>query len=326
MNPRRTLLLAVGGAALSAALPLRAQSQNRVWRIGLLQATDRQSNLDNLDAFRQGMQELGHAEGKTYVLEYRSAEGRTERFAELAAELARLKVDLIVTRGTPATQAARDTGIPVVMAAIGEAVGTAVVSSLAHPGGNVTGLSSFATELQAKRMEMFRELLPRAKRIAALFNMGNPSEPSQWAEAEKAGTLLGMQSRLLDVRAEEGLARAFDSAARWRADGLVAGIDSVFLANRKTIAGLAAKHRLPAMYISREFVEAGGLMSYGVSYPHLYFRSAEFVHKIFSGARPGDIPVQQPTKFELVINLKAAKALGITEPRALLLRADRVIE
>ena len=325
MNRRRALLFA-SGAALCAVLPARAQQSNRVWRIGMLQATDRESNLDNLEAFRQGMQELGYAEGRQYVVEYRSADGHTGRFAELAVDLARLRVDLIVTRGTPATQAARDTGIPVVMAAIGEALGTAVVSSLAHPGGNVTGLSSFATELQAKRMEIFRELLPRAKRIAALFNMSNPSEPPQWAEAEKACRVLGLDARLFDVRAAESLAPAIRAAAGWRADGVVAGIDAVFLANRRGIADLVARHRIPAMYISREFVEAGGLMSYGVSYPHLYYRAAGFVHKIISGTRPGDIPVQQPTKFELVINLKASKALGITVPRALLVRADRVFE
>jgi putative ABC transport system substrate-binding protein len=328
MNNRRKLLMALGAGALATPLACFAQPAGKAYRIGVLETTSLGLNAANFDAFRLGLRELGYAEGKNLVIEYLSAEGRGERFAELAAELVRLKVDVIVTRGTPAVVVASKAAgtIPVVMAAIGEPPGRGIVASLARPGGNVTGLSAFVTELTAKRLEMLKELAPRVTRVAALFNMGNPIFAGQWQETQSAAKSMGIRPQLLDVRTSEELAPAFDNAVKQHANGLVVGIDALTQANGKAIAGFAARHRLPAIYASREFVESGGLISYGVSYPDLYYRAARFVDKILKGARPAELPVEQPTKYELVINRRAAKALGLAIPQELLLRADEVIE
>jgi putative ABC transport system substrate-binding protein len=212
------------------------------------------------------------------------------------------------------------------MAAIGEPLGLGIVANLARPGGNVTGLSAFATELSGKRVELLREMLPGIKRIAALLNMGNPLFPPQWKEIETAARSLGIEPQLLDVRKSEDIGRLFDAAITSRADALVVGADGVTQANLQSITELATKHRLPTMYPSREFVDAGGLISYGVSYPHLYYRAAAFVDKIFRGAKPGDLPVEQPMRFELVINLKTAKQIGVTLSPNVVARADSVIK
>ena len=234
---------------------------------------------------------------------------------------------MLVTRWTPAALAAKNAAgsIPVVMAAIGDPLGLGIVANLAQPGGNVTGLSAFATELSWKRVEMLREMLPGIKRIAALLNMGNPLFPPQWEVTETAARSLGIEPQLLDVRKSEEIGPLFDAAIISRADALVVGADGVTQASLQSIIELATKHRLPTMCPSREFVDAGGLISYGVSYPHLYYRASAFVDKIFRGAKPGDLPVEQPTKLELVINLKTAKALGLTIPPLFLSRADEVI-
>jgi putative tryptophan/tyrosine transport system substrate-binding protein len=239
-----------------------------------------------------------------------------------------LQVDLILTRGMPAALAAKQaTGtIPVVMAASGDPVGTGIVASLARPGGNVTGLSAFVKKLQAKRVELHSEMVPGIARVAGLFNMSNPALPLEWTEAEMAARALGLQPQLLDVRTAEELGRAFAAAITQRADALVVGIDSLMHMNRRAIVDLAAKHRLPAIYAGREFVDAGGLIAYAVSYPDLYYRAAGFVNKIFKGTKPADLPVEQPIKFELVINLKTAYALGLTIPPSPLFRADEVIK
>jgi putative ABC transport system substrate-binding protein len=325
MSARRQMLL----LGLSALLPLpRARAQKlRVWRIGVLETTSMSLNAANFDSFRKGLRSLGYTEGQNLVFDYRSAEGRGERFAELANELVKSQVDLVVTRGTPALLAASKatTTIPIVMAAIGEAPGQGIVATLARPGGNVTGLSAFVTELTGKRIEALREAVPKLSRIASLLDMGNPISLAQWKETELATQSLGMQAQLLDVRKAEELEPAFLQAAKQRADGLIVGIDVFTQANRKTITELCAKHRLPAVYASNEFAEAGGLLSYGVSYPDLYYRAATMVHKILLGAKPGDLPVEQPTKYELVINRKAAASLGLTLPASLLLRADKVL-
>jgi putative ABC transport system substrate-binding protein len=233
-----------------------------------------------------------------------------------------------VTRGTPAISAAKNATktIPVVMAASGDPLGAGVVAGLARPGGNVTGLSAFVTELQAKRLELLRELVPRINRIAALLNMSIPAEPPQWEETKAAARTLAIEPQLLDVRKPEDLGRAFETAIRQRADALVVGINVLTQANRRPIADLATKHRLPAIYASREFVDAGGLVALGVSYPDLYRRAATYVDKILKGAKPADLPIEQPTKFELIINLKTAKALGLEVPPMLLARADEVID
>jgi putative ABC transport system substrate-binding protein len=313
---------------LAAPLTTDAQPPGKGYRIGMLETIPTAPNAANLDAFRHGLRELGYVEGHNLVIEYRSVDGRPERFPDLAMELVRLKVDLIVTRGTPAALAAKNaTGtIPVVMAAIGDPLETGIVASLARPGGNITGLSALVTDLQAKRLELLKELVPGAARIAALLNMSNPFNPPQWKETEMAAGSLGVQPQLLDVRKPEDVEPAFDAAITQRAEALVVGIEALIQANRQLIVDLAAKHRLPAIYASREFVDAGGLIAYGVSYPHLYYRAASFVHKIFTGTKPADLPVEQPIRFELVINLKTAKALGLTIPPSILFRADEVIK
>jgi len=328
MMSRRGGTLLVILAFLSLPFAVDAQQGHRVYRIGVLETVSPALNAANFDAFRHGLHALGYVEGQNLVIEYRSADGDASRFPAFATELVRLQVDVLVTRGTPAALAAKNaTGsIPIVMAAIGEPLGLGIVANLAQPGGNVTGLSAFATEISGKRVELLREMLPGIKRIAALLNMGNPLFPPQWKEIETAARSLGIEPQLLDVRKSEDIGRLFDAAIIARADALVVGPDGVTQANRQSITDLAMKHRLPTMYPSRSFVEASGLISYGVSYPHLYSRAAGFVDKIFRGAKPGDLPVEQPTKLELVINLKTAQALGLTIPPLLLFQADEVIQ
>jgi len=311
-----------------APLDAEAQQAGKIYRIGMLETTSMALNAANLDAFRQGLRELGYVEGRNFMIEYRSADGRRERFPELATELVRLKVDVILTRGTPAVMAAKNaTGtIPVVMAASGDPLLSGVVASLARPGGNVTGLSAIVVEVTGKRLQLLREVVPGVSRIASLLDMGNPNNALQWKETEIAAPSLGVQPQLLDVRKPGDFGGAFDAAIRQRAGAMVVGIDALTQANHRPIIDLAAKHRLPAIYATREFVDAGGLVAYGVSYPHLYHRAASFVDKILKGAKPADLPVEQPTKFELVINMKTAKALGLTIPQTVILQADQVIE
>ena len=322
---RRDFIIGIAGSAVTWPLAARAQS---AYRIGVLETTSAVLNAANFDALRQGLRQHGYVEGQNLVIEYRSADGRAERFPDLAAELVRLNVDLIVTRGTPAIFAAKNATktIPVVMAANGDPLGAGVVAGLARPDGNVTGLSAFVTELQAKRLELLREMVPRINRIAALLNMSSPAEPPQWEETKAAARTLAIEPQLLDVRKPEDLGRAFETAIRQRADALVVGINVLTQANRRPIADLATKHRMPAIYASREFVDAGGLVVLGVSYPDLYRRAATYVDKILKGAKPADLPIEQPTKFELIINLKTAKALGLEIPPTVLARADEVIE
>ena len=322
---RREFLGALAGG-LVAAQAAEAQQPGKVYHIGMLERTSAAINAANLDGFRQGLRDLGYVEGRNLVIEYRSADGHDERFPALATDLARQKPDLILARGTPAALAAKNATvtIPVVILGVGDPVGQGIVASLAHPGGNITGLSAVVTELYAKRVQLLRDLIPRAARIAALFNMSNPAIPPQWKEVEVAARSLALQPQLLDVRKPEDLAPAFDTAIRHRADVLVVGLETLTLTNQQIIVDLAAKHRLPAMYASTEF--AGGLVAYGVRYPDQYRLAASFADKIFKGAKPSALPVEQPTKFELVINLKTAKALGLTVPPSVLGRADEVIE
>ncbi|HEV7634127.1 MAG TPA: ABC transporter substrate-binding protein [Bradyrhizobium sp.] len=325
---RRKFIAFLGGAAVAAASAARAQQPAKSRRIGILETVSPSLNASNLEALRRGLRELGYVENQNYILEYRSADGEGGRFPALADELVRLGVDLIVTRGTPAARAAKGATetIPVVMAAIGEPLGMGVVASLARPGGNVTGLSAFVTELAGKRVELLKELRPGNSVAAFFHNMGNPVVPQQWEETTKAAQKLGIEVVLLDVRTRDDIPAAFDMAKARHVDTLLVGIDALIQEHGQLIADLAAKHRLAAIYPSREFVDAGGLMAYGVSYPDLYFRSATFIDRIFHGAKAGDLPVEQPTKLELVINLKAANALGLDVPPALLSRADQVIE
>jgi putative ABC transport system substrate-binding protein len=323
---RREFIGSLIGTAI--AWPVAASTQqpaSKLYRIGMLEPVSSAFNAANLNAFRKGLLELGYVEGKNYVIEYRSADGVAERFPHFAAELVSLKVDVIVTRGTPAVQAAKDvtTTIPIVMASSGDPVGMGLVASLAHPGGNITGLSSFSTDLQEKRVELVKELVAGISRFALLGNMANPVIPRQWEETKRAAGAFGLEADLLDVRSEADIGRAFETALGLRVDAVIVAVDR---ANLQLIVGLAARNRLPTLYGSREFVEAGGLISYGPTYPQLYFHAARLVDKIIKGAKPGDLPVEQPTKFELLINLKAAKALGLSIPPSIMVRADEVIE
>ena len=326
MLDRRTF---IGWTAGFLLVPLAVRAQQaaaKVYRIGILEAIPAAQNTANLDALRGGLRELGYVEGRNLIIEYRSADGKAERFPELASELLRLKVDLIVTRGTPAAKAAKNATetIPVIMATMGDP--RSIVASFARPGGNITGVTTFSTELTAKRIELLKELIPNLSRIALLHNMGNPAAPPEWEETRRAARVLGLQAELLDVRSRDELDRAFELAARHHVDALVVGADGLTQLSQQTIIDLAARHRLAATYPAREFVETGGLIAYAVNYPDLYFRFATFVDKILKGAKPGELPVEQPAKFELAINLKTARALGLAVPRSLLVRADAVIK
>jgi putative ABC transport system substrate-binding protein len=323
---RRAFLGGLVGAGFLAPLAARAQQPDRFFRIGMIERTSIAVNAVNVQSFRHGLRDLGYVEGEHFVIEYRSAEGQDQRCPGLVSELARLKVDLLVTRGTPAALAAKSGAgaIPVVIIGVGDPVGQRLVDSLAHPGGNVTGLSAAVTQIYPKRVQLLRELVPRATRLAALLNMSNPALPSQWREIEKAARSIDIEPLLLDVRKVEDLEPAFTTAVRQRVDAMIVGLDTLTQANQWIIVDLAAKYRLPAMYASTEF--ARGLVAYGVNYPEMYRRAAGFAHKIFRGAKPADLPVEEPTAFELVINLRTARSLGLTIPPSLLLRADYVVE
>ncbi len=311
---RRREFIALLGAAAAWPVGARAQQPAKRYRIGMLETISPALNAAQLDAFRNGLRELGYVEGQRYTIEYRSADGLADRFPDLAAELVRLGVDLIVARGTPAAIAAKNaTGtIPVVMASVGDPL--LVVDSLARPGRNVTGLSAFVNEMTSKRIELIKELIPAMSRIALFANMSNPVSPPQWEDTKTAARTLGIQAELLDVRSRDDVGRAFETAVGQRVDALLVAFDGLFQANTRMIAELAVRNRLPAIYVGREFIEAGGLMTYGVSFPHLYFRAATYADKIFKGAKPADLPVEQPTKFELIVNLKAAQGARADDP------------
>ncbi len=308
------------------AAPLAAEAQAKVYRIGVLDTTPSSVNAPNLDAFRNGLRQLGYVEGRHYVIEYRTPGEHTSRFPELAQELVRAKVDVILTRGTAATRAAQNASrtTPIVMFASGDPVGTGVVTGLASPGGNVTGLSSLSAEMSVKRVQLLKETIPGLKRIAAMIDLGM-GLVTLWRTTEDTARTMGLTAQLLDVRKAEDLEPAIVGAVNQGANALITGAGGVMQNNVGRIVELTAKHRLPAMFPYREFAEAGGLMSYGVSFPDLYGRAATYVDRIFKGAKPADLPIEQPSKFEFVINLKAAKRLGLTIPHAVLLRADEVI-
>ena len=324
MSTRREFITLLGGAA--AAWPVAARGQNRVWRLGALETTSQAMNSANYNILREALRDLGYVEGQNLVIEYRSADGRDERFPQLAAELVSMKVDLILTRGTPATVAARNASgtIPIVMTSTADPF--AVVGNIARPGGNVTGMASLLVDLASKRLALLAEVVPGLARAGILSNPDNPNYPRTRKNNEAAAQSLGIQLLLLDVRTPEDIAAAFVAAGRQQLDALSATTESVTQANRSLIAGLATQHRLPAVYGSREFVDAGGLIAYGVSYPDLYRRAAIFVDRIFKGAKPADLPIEQPTRFELIVNLKAARGIGLTIPETFLARADEVIE
>ncbi len=313
------LALTFALSLMLAPLPARAQHPAKVPRIGVLT-----TSASGYEPFRQGLRELGYLEGKNVAIEYRFAEGKLDRLPALAAELVRLKVDIVVAVGAPAVRAARKATetIPIVMAAA-DPVGQGFVASLARPGGNVTGLSSLTAGLVGKRFELLKEIIPKLSRVAVLWH---PDPTRNWKEIQLAAREQGLQLQSLEVRGREDLDGAFRAASRERAQALLALRSPTVVAERKRIAELAIQNRLPAIYDDRAHVEAHGLMSYGTNQADLHRRAATYVDKILKGAKPADLPVEQPTKFELVINMKTAKALGLTIPQTLLIRADQVIE
>ena len=327
---RRSFLIAVG-ALLAAPLAAEAQQAAKVARIGYL-SPNLAASPHLRDAFVQGLRDLGYVEGRNLVIEYRDAEGKLERFPALAAELVALKVDVILAEGgTLGPRVAKEatTTIPIVIAAAGDPVGSGLVTSLARPGGNVTGLAGIGSELVGKRLELLKQAVPRVDRVAVLRQpraLGERVAQDMLKAADVAARALGVQPQFIEARGPDEFARAFSEMTSARAGALILLPSAMFLREHRRLVDLAAKNRLPAMYTSREFVDAGGLMSYGANQPDLFRRAATYVDKILKGAKPGDLPVEQPTKLELVINLKTAKALGLTIPQSVLAQADEVIQ
>jgi putative tryptophan/tyrosine transport system substrate-binding protein len=324
---REFIATLLGGAAVLWPLAAHAQQPAKLPTIGLLGATTLSVESQRVAAFVQRLRELGWTEGRTIAIEDRWAEGRNERFAEIAAEFVRLKADVIVTAGTASVLAAKQATsvIPIVFAAAGDPVGMDLVASLARPGGNVTGLSVQSTDLVGKRLEILREVVPSLRRVAILGNVGNPIAVPEMGEVQAAARLLGVEASRFEIRRVQDIAPAFDALMGW-AEALYVITEPLANTNRIRINTLALGARLPTMYAFREYVEAGGLISYGPNVPHQYRRAADYVDKILRGAKPGDIPVEQPTKFDLVVNLITAKALRLEVPPMLLARADEVIE
>ncbi len=327
----RRSVLAGGLALFVAPLAAEAQPAGRVSRIGvLLFEASTPASIPNapLEALLRGLREVGLAPGRNVVLELRYAEGRPERFPAFAAELLNLKVDVIVAARTPGVSAARQatTTIPIVMVAVSDPVGSKLVESLARPGGNVTGLSLLAPELSAKRLDLLNQTVPKLARVTVLWNSANQGMLLRFREAQAAARVLGVGLQSVAVQGPDDFEPAFAAMTKDRPQALLVMADTVTVANRVRTVEFAERNRVPAIYEVREFVDAGGLMAYGISLPDQFRRAAGYVDKILKGARPADLPVEQPTKFELVINMKTAKALGLRIPQSLLVRADEVIE
>jgi len=314
---------------LNTNSPADAQQLKKIPRIGYLSSVDAASESARAEAFLQGLRELGYVEGQNITIEYRWADGSFDRLPDLAADLVRLKVDVIVAVVTQASLAAKNaTGtVPIVMVGVSDPVGSGLVASLARPGTNITGTSSMTAEVVGKQLELLKETLPKISRMAALWNPANAVfQAIQRRETEAAARALGVQLQILEARGPDEIDRAFAVMAKERTKALLVLGDPVFTSHRKRIADLAAKQRLPAVSGTREYVEAGGLMAYGPSFPAIYRRAAYYVDRILKGVKPADIPVERPTKFEFIINLKTAKQIGLTIPQSVLYRADRVIK
>ena len=323
---RRKFITLLGSAAAAWPLVAHAQQVAKLPTIGFLGASTPPAMSPWTAAFVQRLRELGWIEGRTVTIEYRWAEGRSERYAEIADELVRLKVDVIVTAGGAVVAVKQATSvIPIVFSVVNDPVGSGLVESLARPGGNVTGLSLQSSDLAGKRLELLREVVPGLRRLAIMANAGYPAAELEMGEVQGTARTLGLDVITLEIRRAEDIAPAFE-ALKGRADALYVCSDPLLGTNRIRINTLALAARLPTMLGFRDVVEAGGLMSYGPNYPDLFRRAADLVDKILRGAKPGEIPVEKPTKFELVVNLKTAKALGLTIPESLLARADEVIE
>ena len=319
--------------ALCALLPAlcasaEAQQPKKVLRIGFLSTVPMSSVAARTEAFRQGLRELGYVEGKNIIIEWRSAEGTRDRVPALAAELVRLKVDVIVTAGPGSTRATKEatSTIPIVMGQDTDPVGNGFVASLARPGGNITGLATLAPEIGGKQLELLKEIVPKLSRVAVLGTSTIPGSAQQLKEVKRAAEALGVKLQYLDVLNPKDIETAFREAGEGRAEAVLTLVSSILLSHRAQLADLAVKNRLPVTYAQPEAVEAGGLMTYGVDITDLFRRAATYVDKILKGAKPADLPVEQPKKFEFIINLKAAKQIGLTIPPNVLARADRVIK
>jgi putative ABC transport system substrate-binding protein len=323
---RRQFISLLGGAAAAWPLAARAQQSAKLPTIGYLGASTPSLDSHRVGAFVQRLRELGWIEGRTVTIEYRWSEGRSERYPEIAAEFVRLKVDVIVATGggVPAAKQATS-AIPIVFPVAGDPVGGGFVATLARPGGNITGLSLQQTDVASKRVELLRDAVPGLRRMAILVNAGNVNAVLELGEVQAAGRTLGLAATTSEIRRAEDIVSAFE-ALKGRADAVYVVAEPLVFSNRVRIHTLAMAARLPAIYNSREYVEMGGLMSYGPNFPDLFRRTADYVDKILRGAKPADLPVEQPTKFDLVINLTTAKALGLKIPESFLVRADEVIE
>jgi ABC-type uncharacterized transport system substrate-binding protein len=317
-------------SALLFALSFSAEAQHqakKIPRIGVLGVVSASTVAGRIEAFRQGLRELGYVEGKNIVIEYRHAEGKLERLPALAAELVRLKVDIIITRGPPATRAAKEatSTIPIVMAFDDDPVGSGFVASLARPGGNITGLSSVAAELSGKRLELLKEIIPKLSRVAVLWTSTIPGNAQALREVELAAGAFGVKLQSLDVLNPKDIEPAFRAASKERAEAVLVLASPILISQRRLVIDFAVKSRLSTIYGRPEYVEDGGLVFYGVSFTDLFRRAATYVDKILKGAKPAELPVEQPMKFEFIINLKAAKQIGLTIPPNVLARADKVI-
>ena len=323
---RRLLLLVLALNLAVAATAAWAQQTNKVPIVGVLNVAGGPDD-PILKGLRQGLRELGYVEGRNIRIEFRTAQGHNERLPSLAQELVELKADVIVVGSTLATQAAQraTSTIPIVMATVADPVGSGLVASLAHPGGNVTGLSSMTAELSAKRLQLLKEAIPRLTRVAVLWNPDSPLQAKLVEDIKAAAPSMSIELKFVVARTPEEFGAAFSTVSRAHAQALYVVENALFYVHVMTLAKLALEARLPAIFGTRAFADGGGLMSYGVNYGDQYRRSAVYVDKILKGAEPGDLPIQQPTKFELVINLRAAQALGLAIPESILLQADEVI-
>jgi putative ABC transport system substrate-binding protein len=325
---RRAFVTSVTGGLLAAPRGARAQQARKAHRIGFLGNSTAAFEANLVGPFREGLRELGYVEGRDLVIEYRWAEGHYDRFPALIAELIALNVEVLVTAGTPAALAVRraTTAIPLVMIAVGDPVGSGLVKSLARPGGNLTGLVSIAPDLEGKRLELLTEVVPRLSSVAFLLNPANAFHVTSEKQARAAANALHLKVEFVPVRAETEFDRAFQAIGSQRVGALIVLADRLFLHHRARIVDFSARHRLPTMNAYTELVEAGGLMSFGPSYPGMHRRAAYFVDRILKGANAADLPMEQPSKFELFINLRTARALGLVIPQPILLRADDLIQ
>ena len=325
---RRQFITLLGGAAATWPLAARAQQPAKIPRIGFLGNSTATMEANLIGPLRDGLRELGYEEGRNVIIEFRWADGKYDQFPALVAELLAAKVDVIITAGTPATLAIKKATsmVPLVFIAVGDPVGTGVVPNLGRPGGNITGLSSIAPDLEGKRLELLREVVPKLSHVAFFLNPANAFHTASMRQARVAAQSLGIKLQPMEVNKSEQLDGAFASIVKEKPDALLILADRIFLHNRKRMMEFAIQQRLPSVNAYRELVEAGGLISYGPSYEDMHRRAAVYVDKILKGTKPADLPIEQPTKFTLLINLKTAKTLGLTVPPTLVARADELIE